>query len=45
MNLISVCDKMYWNCIIDKVIRKEVPFERMEGKADKGFKDTLFFPP
>ena len=34
---------MYWNRIIDKAIRKEAPFEGMEGKADKGFKDTLIF--
>lgn len=43
VNLIPVCDKMYWNYIINKVIRKEAPFEGMEGKADKGFKDTLIF--
>lgn len=43
VNIIPVCDKMYWNCIIDKAIRKEAPFEGMEGKADKGFKDTLIF--
>lgn len=43
VNIIPVCDKMYWDCIIDKAIRKEAPFEGMEGKADKGFKDTLIF--
>jgi len=43
VNLIPICDKMYWNRIIDKAIRKEAPFEGVEGKADKGFKDTLIF--
>lgn len=43
VNLIPVCDKMYWNHIIDKAIRKEAPFEGIEGKADKGFKDTVIF--
>lgn len=43
VNLIPVCDAMYWNRIIDKAIRKEAPFEGREGKADKGFKDTVIF--
>ncbi len=43
VNLIPVCDEMYWNRIIDKAIRKEAPFEGTEGKSDKGFKDTVIF--
>lgn len=43
VNLIPVCDAIYWNYIIDKAIRKEAPFEGTEGKADKGFKDTVIF--
>lgn len=43
VNLIPVCDAKYWNHIIDKAIRKEAPFEGTEGKADKGFKDTVIF--
>lgn len=43
VNLISVCDEMYWSRIVDKAIRKEAPFEGTEGKADKGFKDTVIF--
>ena len=42
VNFIPVCDVMYWNCIIDKAIRKEAPFEGREGKADKGFKVTAY---
>ena len=43
VKLIPICDAMYWNCIIDKAIKKEAPFEGTEGKADKGFKDTVIF--
>lgn len=43
VKLIPVCDAIYWNRIIDKAIRKEAPFEGTEGKADKGFKDTVIF--
>ena len=43
VKLIPICDAMYWHRIIDKAIRKEAPFEGAEGKADKGFKDTVIF--
>ena len=43
VNLIPVWDAKYWNSIVDKAIRKEAPFEGTEGKADKGFKDTVIF--
>lgn len=31
VNLIPVCDKMYWNCIIDKAIRKEARHSQTES--------------
>lgn len=43
VDIIPICDKMYWDQIIDKAIKKEAPFEGIEGKADKGFKDTVIF--
>lgn len=43
VDIIPVCDSMYWNRIIDKAINKDAPFEGAEGKADKGFKDTVIF--
>lgn len=43
VELIPVCDQMYWDQIIDRAIKKKAPFEGTEGKADKGFKDTVIF--
>lgn len=43
VNIIPICGSTYWNYIVDKAILKEAPFEGKEGKADKGFKDTVIF--
>ena len=43
LTVIPICDKIWFESIVDRAIRKNAPFLGKEKQSDKGFKDTVIW--
>lgn len=43
LTVIPICDKIWFESIVDRAIKKYPPFLGKEKKSDKGFKDTVIW--